>query len=72
MIGNESQETSYLVSISYSKWTNDDKEIGEPGERGIELENEVMDADELRQHIDRYRFAEASSSDPEVSHIWFS
>lgn len=48
MIGNEPQETSYLVSISYSKWTNDDKEIGEPGERGIELEKEELDADELR------------------------
>ena len=72
MIGNEPQETSYLVSISYSKWTNDDKEIGEPGERGIELEKEELDADELRQYIDRYGFAEASSSDPEVGKIWFS
>lgn len=72
MIGNEPQETSYLVSISYSKWTNDDKEIGEPGECGIELEKEELDADELRQYIDRYGFAEASSSDPEVGKIWFS
>ncbi|AYK20446.1 hypothetical protein C0073_022755 (plasmid) [Aeromonas veronii] len=29
------KEDSFLISIYYERWTHDDKDAGEPGERGL-------------------------------------
>lgn len=69
---NRPQKARYLVSVSYSKWTSNDKEIGEPGERGMELDREVLGLDDLKRCIEHYGFTRASSSNPEVGKTWFS
>lgn len=67
------KEDSFLISIYYERWTHDDKDAGEPGERGVEVEREMVDADDLEQYGRDYGMSEPSASDPRMTpHIWFN
>lgn len=66
-------EDSFLISIYYERWTHDDKDAGEPGERGAEVERERVDADDLERYGRDYGMSEPSASDPRMApHIWFN
>lgn len=67
------KEDSFLISIYYERWTHDDKDAGEPGERGVEVERETVDADDLERYGRDYGMSEPSASDPRMTpHIWFN
>lgn len=66
------QEDSFLISIYYERWTHEDKDAGEPSERGTEVVREVVNAAELEQYGRDYGISEPSASDPRATrHIWF-
>lgn len=68
----EPQEDSFLISIYYESWTHDDKDAGEPGEQGVEIARETLDADELRRYGRNYGISKPSVADPRSApHIWF-
>lgn len=67
------KEDSFLISIYYERWTHDDKDAGEPGERGAEVERETVGADDLGRYGRDYGMSEPSASDPRMTpHIWFN
>lgn len=69
----QTQSDEYVISIYSERWTEDDKEAGEPGERGVEVERETVDTDELQRYGRDHGISAASASDPRRAyHIWFS
>lgn len=69
----DEKEDSFTVSVFYEKWTPEDTEAGEPGERGVEVEREVVDADKLKEYGRDYGMSEPSATDPTMTpNIWFS
>lgn len=69
----DEREDSFTVSVSYEKWTHEDTEAGEPGERGFEVEREVVDADTLQKYGREYGMSAPSATDPTMTpHIWFN
>lgn len=66
------KEDEYVISIYSERWTEEDKEAGEPGERLVEVERETVDADELQRYGWDHGISEASASDPRAApHLWF-
>mgnify|MGYP000920098417 CR=1 FL=1 len=66
------KEDSFLISIYYERWTHDDLDFGEPGDRWVEVEREMVDADELKRYGCDYGISESSAGDPAAFPIWFS
>lgn len=66
-------DDEFVISVYYQRWTPDDIEFGEPGETGVEIERETVDADNLKQYAYDHNISDASSSDPRwgAQHIWF-
>lgn len=66
-------EDAFIVSVSYEKWTEEDRDAGECGDRGLVVEREVFDTDDLMACARQYGFSQASASSPAMNpHIWFS
>lgn len=65
-----STDTRYQISITYEKILPGDAEAGEPSERGFEIEDETVDADELQSYAQDYGIAAASESCPS-GRTWF-
>lgn len=69
----EPQEDSFVISVYSERWTNEDIEAGEPGERDVEVERETVDADGMARYGRDYALSNASAPDPGAApHIWFS
>ena len=67
---NESEDT-YVISVTFEKFTHDDLEAGEASERGVDIERETVDKDTLERYAQDYGISEASSSQSS-EHVWFN
>lgn len=64
--------SNYVVSVTYDTVTPEDIEIGEPSDRGFEIEEEDMDLDDLAACVRKYGFSECSESPLSSGRAWFS
>lgn len=55
----EPVDDAFIVSIHFEKWTEEDCEAGEPGERGTLLDHESVDVDDLKRYGRDYGLSEA-------------
>lgn len=64
---------AFVISVHCEKWTEKDKDFGEPGERLVEIERETVDADTLAKYGRDYAMSEPSCTDPKLTpNIWFN
>lgn len=69
----QEHEDSYCISITYEASTPQDRDMGEPSERGLVVERETVDAEQLASYARYHSISEPSCSDPRgAQNIWFS
>jgi len=61
------EEDIFLISIYYER-----NQPGNSSDRGVTIEREFVDADNLKKYSDYYEITEPSSTDPRITpYIWF-
>ena len=69
--GSTHESDSYLVSIYYEAWSEEDREAGEGADRGVTVDRELVDSDDLARYGRDFSFTEASGRLEGDNQIWF-
>lgn len=63
---------TFVMSETYSIWTDADVQAGDPSEQDFEYEGEHYTLEELKEHIDKEYFCEASEAPVTNRGVWLN